>query len=121
MAYSRNSLVFAEKLNLTTDATGLTSELDLKGKELCGILVSSSDWTAASITLMTATVSGGTFYPVHSSSGEVSRTGAGETYFTLNEEEVRGLRFIKVRSGTSGTPVPQAAARELYVFSRDIS
>ena len=121
MAYDNYSMVFAEKLDLTTDATGLTSELDLKGKHLCGILVGSSDWTAASLTLMVSPTSGGTFYPVHSSSGEVSRVGAGETYFTLNEEEVRGLRFIKVRSGTSGTPVAQAAARELYVFSRDIS
>jgi len=118
MAYENSNMLFAEKITLSTDTTGLTAEYNLRGKKLCGILIASTDWTAASLSLAVSPLSGGTFYPVHCSSGEVTRTGAASTYFTFDESEVAGLQFFKIRSGVAATPVAQAVARELYIFSQ---
>ena len=80
-------------------------------------LVMPAAWTAASITLnvssdgcltfSNAFVQGGTEYTITSPA-------AGE-YMILNPADLVGVNCLKVRSGTSGSPVNQGAARTLYI------
>lgn len=78
-------------------------------------LILPSDWTAADLTLQ-ASHDGTNFANVYDSAGtEVTIKAAASRYITLDPSAFAGMQAIKLRSGTSGTPVTQTAAREITV------
>lgn len=108
---------------VTIAASGsLSAEVDLRNRVLAGIHMPAA-WTAAAITFEVATVSGGTFQDVYAAGSEVSETVAAGQYVAVDPLYYHGLKYIKVRSGTSGTPVAQAAERvvTLALADRNVS
>ena len=101
-----------------TGATGQSAEVDLGGFELEAIMMP-ADWTAANLTFLGSNVSAGTFYDVYDSSGnELTVTAAEDRMIgltTAHKDVLKALRFIKIRSGTTATPVAQAASRTLVL------
>lgn len=102
---------------VTIAASGsVTDEIDLGGYRLAAIHMPAA-WTAAAITFTAAPTTGGTFTDVHDNAGtEVSiTTAASRTVILATDvaENLEGLAYIKLRSGTSATPVAQAAERSL--------
>jgi len=98
----------------------LSTELDLGGPRLCGVAFPSA-WTAASLTFQAPinadaeTLVWGNLY---SDAGtEISVPGTVDRVVMFSNPSLfLGVRRLKVRSGTSGTPVVQAANRTLYLL-----
>ncbi len=100
------------------NAASLSGEVDLEGQAVQAIQMPAA-WTAANPTFTASSASGGTFDPVHDDAGaEVTVTAAASRTIGLDAvaRELDGLRFIKVRSGTAGVPVVQAAERILTLI-----
>lgn len=77
-------------------------------------------WTAASITLQ-ASADGSTFNNVYTSGGdEVEYTVAASRFIPLDPDDMAGMRYVKIRSGTAATPVNQAAERNIKLVARNI-
>ncbi|MFQ5850898.1 MAG: hypothetical protein ACE5JU_09955 [Candidatus Binatia bacterium] len=99
-------------------AASLSGEIDLEGFKIIGIVMPAA-WTAANLTFQAADVTGGTFQDVFDDAGtEVTVTVAAARYIGLDATmpELAGIRFLKIRSGTSAVPVNQAAARTLTLI-----
>lgn len=99
----------------------LTAEIDLEGLSIQGIHMPAA-WTAANLTFLGAEASLGTFQDLTDSGGtEVSVTASAGVAIALLDADLialRAFRFIKIRSGTSGVPVNQVAARVLVLSLR---
>jgi hypothetical protein len=99
---------------VTTEADGLSGIVDCGGGTLSAILMSTA-WTAAGLSFQASLSASSTFFNVFGSTGdEVTYTTTGNgNMITFDPALWIGIRFLKVRSGTSGTPVAQAAARSV--------
>lgn len=80
-------------------------------------------WTAASLTFQTSYDDGVTWHDLYDDAGvEVTlapATPAGK-YLAVSPDPFGGLLWLKVRSGTSGSPVNQASNRALILVTRKI-
>lgn len=92
--------------------SSLSNEVDLNGHTLVGIYMPGT-WQAANLTFQASNASGGTFYDVYDSAGNEFVVTAAASRCIVDIPELAPLRFIKVRSGTTGTPVTQAANRNI--------
>ena len=110
---------------ITTAADGLSAAIDLQDESLVGIQMDSA-WTAAAITFQGSHDgvtygnlydSGGTEVTIASGTAQVDRY---IPFTTAMLDVFKGLRYLKVRSGTSGTPVQQAGARSLKLIARQV-
>lgn len=100
------------------NGAALTSEIDLGSTILVGIIMPAS-WTAASLAIKAASASGGTFNGVYAVGGGLYElTVAASKFMAIDPATLRGLRFIKLWSETSGSDVNQGAARDLIIVSR---
>lgn len=73
-----------------------------------------ADWTAADLTFQVSSDGGTTWWNLYDAAGtEYTVTAAEDREILLPYAELVGCRFIKLRSGTSDTPVNQAADRTL--------
>lgn len=92
----------------------ITSAINLAGRILCGVYVPAG-WTAASLTFQ-GSYDGTTFMDVYDSSGtEEAASASASRYVAINHINFLGLRFLKVRSGTSASPINQGAERTLVL------
>jgi hypothetical protein len=106
-------------------ATGLSQALNLGSKALVSISVPAA-WVSAALTFLASYDQGTTWTNYYDAAGnEVSVTAAimnaaaaGGYNITLDPADFSGVSFIKLRSGTSGTPVNQTASRALVVYAR---
>jgi len=90
-----------------------------RGKRLFAIVMPSS-WTAANLTFQ-ASIDGTTYNNLYDYNGsEVTVTAAASRYIVLDPLTFAGVAGVKIRSGTSGTPVNQGADRTLTLVVRDI-
>lgn len=109
------------QLSLATDVNPSTA-VNLEGWNLVGIVMPTSDWTAADLTFQVGF--GGTSPSYHNlygpDGGEYTVSAAADRFIHLDPADFAGIGSIKIRSGTSGTAVAQAAARTLYLIVRDI-
>ena len=97
----------------------LSGAVDLGAHRLGAVIVPSA-WTAASITLQASQSLAGTYGDVYDDLGtEISLTAAAGRVITGVTLERIPLRYVKLRSGTSATPVNQAAARTLTLVLKD--
>ena len=102
----------------------LSGEIDLQGYQMLAIRIPAA-WDTANITFLGAratTANGGTYVPVYDDAGlEVTVTvGGADRMITLdiNALKLASLQYIKLRSGTSGSPVNQTADRTLYLIGK---
>lgn len=105
-------------VNIANNAS-LSGEVDLTEKTLVGIIMPAS-WTAAVLTFAAASASGGTFVPVYDAAGiELTVQASTSRMIAIAPDALRGARFVKVRSGTSGAAVTQGGSRDLvFVVER---
>ena len=89
----------------------LSGAVDLGGRKLVAIVMPSS-WTTAGLTFQ-ASPDGVTYYNLYDGGTERGLTVAASYYSALAIGDWVGIRYLKVRSGTAGTPVNQAGARTI--------
>ena len=86
--------------------------IDLEGYQLATFHMPAA-WTTADITFLVAPTADGTYQPLYFAGEEVTETvAAGQCVAPENYIPLASVRFLKIRSGTSLTPVAQAATRE---------
>lgn len=100
-----------------TNGTSLSGAIDLGAATLFGIQMPSA-WTTANLTFQAST-DGATYANLYDSTGaEVTVTAAASQFIVMAvPPQWIGLRYLKIRSGTSGTAVNQAADRTLQIVS----
>ena len=101
----------AVETTTVTIASGasLSGAVDLQGRKLVAIDMPSG-WTAASLTYQ-ASADGVTYDDVYDGATERSLTVAASRYMMQNIGDWIGVRYLKIRSGTSAAPVNQGASR----------
>lgn len=105
-----------ENISIANGAS-LSSAIDLDENGIVALQMPSA-WTAANLTFQ-GSYDGVTFADVYDSAGtELSVTAAASRYIVLTPATFAGLRHLKVRSGTTGTPVNQGAARTIIPMCR---
>ena len=97
------------------NGASLSEEIDLGGYGLAAIEMPAA-WTAANLTFQAASASAGTFKNVYDAAGNQLTVTADASRVLTDIPELAPLRFIKIRSGTSGTPVNQGAERTITLI-----
>ncbi len=93
----------------------LSGTIDIGGSSI-GIIFMPGAWTAADLTFQIGQWQNGSYWSLYDESGtEVVVTAAAARAIPL-PPEVFGARWIKIRSGTVGTPVLQLAQRDGYLL-----
>lgn len=99
-------------------AADLTNSLGNIGKKVnaIGILMPAA-WTTAGITVQ-ASEDGTTYYNVFTQGGTeyTITTPAASEYIILPVADLIGANYLKLRSGTAGSPVNQGAARTIQIL-----
>lgn len=81
-------------------------------------LIMPAAWTTAALTFQ-ASLDGATFADLRDETGaEVSYTGVAGAAVRLPVSDWLGIAFLKIRSGTSVTPVNQGAARAFTIVAQ---
>lgn len=102
-------------------ATGLSAAIDLVGLTIVRIIMPGT-WTAANLTFQGSESSGGTFTNIYDSLGsEYTIVAAASRRIIVPPADLLGNCFLKIRSGTSGTPVDQTADRTLVLLVRGLA
>lgn len=97
----------------------LSGAAELKGSALVGIVMPAA-WDTANLTFQ-ASYDGTTYNNVYDSSGnEVTVTAAASRFIQISPAAWSSVAYLKVRSGTSGTPVTQTAARTIKLVVREV-
>ena len=96
----------------------LSDAIDLADSSLVGIIMPAA-WTAAGLHIA-GSVDGISYYPLFDTAGnELGITTAVAAYmYSFDPGLAVPPKYIKLRSGTAGTPVNQGAARTFSVISR---
>lgn len=97
------------------NGASLSSEIDLAGYSLAAIVMPSS-WTTANLTFQASDVSGGTYNDIRDAAGNELSVVASASCVITDIPELAPIRFLKIRSGTSGTPVNQGGSRSLILI-----
>lgn len=96
-----------------------TIDLDAGRRTLVGIQMPSA-WTAASLTFAVSH-DGETFVPLWFNGAEYTLTQvAASRGHSLEPTALAGWPFVRIRSGTSGTPVNQGAERTIKALTRAV-
>ncbi len=96
-------------------SASLSGAIDCEDTRISRIQIPSA-WTTANITFQTS-VDGVTYADLYDSFGvEYVVTAAASREIILPLADFLGIRFLKIRSGTTGTPVTQSAARSLPIM-----
>jgi hypothetical protein len=83
-------------------------------------IVMPAAWTAAALTFQVSADGGTTWNNLYDSDGtEVTVIAAAAHYIALDANTFVGINHLKVRSGTSGSPVTQGADRALILVTKD--
>lgn len=78
-------------------------------------------WTTANITLQTSS-DGNTYYNVWSAGSEYTLTNtAASQLVVIPPSDLLGANYLKVRSGTAGSPVNQGAARMIKLLLQPLN
>lgn len=100
-----------------TNGSALSAPVALGEFVLTGIAMPAG-WDAAALTFQVSADGGTTFQEMQSISAAISYAVAANQYIAIDPTLWRGINMIKVRSGTSGTPVNQTADRILTLVTR---
>lgn len=90
----------------------LSGAIDLNPSSLLAIAMPSA-WTSASLTFQSS-YDGSTYFDVYNDAGdEYIIPVVASQFIILQRKDFLGLGYLKVRSGTTGTPVNQTSARTI--------
>jgi hypothetical protein len=109
-------------LETATIANGasLSGTIDTKGRTLVGIEMPAA-WTAASMTYQVS-MDGANWRDLYNGDGDELTTAVSTSRFVaFSWYEFLPVRYVKIRSGSSGTPVNQGGARTLTIVTRKVS
>lgn len=98
----------------------VSAEIDIMGYNLLAIQMPAA-WTTANLTFQASSATGGTFNDVYDDAGsEVTVTAAVSRVISLDSVALKlaPMRYIKIRSGTTATPVAQGGARSLVILAK---
>ena len=101
--------------------TALSSGIDLRSPDLFGfaplIFITPAAWTAARVSAQLS-LDGITWTDIHMLAGEVATTGTvlANQAHVFDGYPLRGIPFVRFRSGIAATPVNQAAERVVTVI-----
>jgi hypothetical protein len=110
------------KIITATIASGesLSAAIDLEDYKFIAFIFPSG-WTTAALTFK-GSHDNGVFFDIYDNAGaEISLTVSGMKCIVLTptvQQELEPIRFIKLRSGTTASPVAQGAAREIKVLMK---
>jgi hypothetical protein len=99
-----------------SSSADLVSYVQLGGGSPVAIIMPAA-WTAADITFQGSVDGGTTFNNIYTQGGteyKITSPAASE-YIIIPPDDLVGINAIKIRSGTSGVPVNQGAARNILV------
>jgi hypothetical protein len=114
-----SQLIDLSKSVTISNGQSLSGALDLERYTLVGIIMPAG-WDAASITFQ-GSVDGNTWAELWDESSEITLTSpAAGVYILLSPSKYLGVRYLKVRSGTSAAPVNQTADRQLTMVRRSL-
>ena len=100
-----------------SSGASLSSEIDLEGFDKIAIFMPAT-WTAANLAFKGAYASGGTFNYIYDRAGNKVIAVAAADYVIVDLSLLGPVRFLKIVSETSGTPVNQAGDRSLVVIKK---
>ena len=96
----------------------LSGEVTLPLGYYLAALVMPSAWTAADLTFQIS-ADNATFADFYDNAGvEITVPAAASRAIMLDSDTWRAVRFLKVRSGTSATPVNQSSSRTITLICR---
>ena len=106
----------SEALNVTiANGASISAGDNLNGRTVTGIYMPAG-WTAAGITFQVSN-DGVTWSNLFGAAAELALTSAAAgVYIAVDPLSFLGVSWLRVRSGTAGTPVVQAAQRDLVVM-----
>lgn len=97
----------------------MAAGVDLYGCRAVGIQMPAA-WDAANLTFQ-GSADGTTYFNVYDKAGtEYTVTAAASRYIILNRDDMLGIRYLIIRSGTAGVPVNQTAARTLVLQTQAV-
>ncbi|RUM43099.1 MAG: hypothetical protein DSY80_06160 [Desulfocapsa sp.] len=97
---------------LVTISGSMSDVIDCTLGKYPGRITMPSAWTTANLTYQVSNDKS-VFVDLHDESGEVVTTVSASKSIVLDPDVFRSIRWLKIRSGTSATPVTQAATRVL--------
>lgn len=96
------------------NGASLSGAVEIDDGSVNGIITPAA-WTTANLTLQ-GSYDKENFFNVYDVDGnEVTINADASRYIILNPSDFLGMKALKIRSGTSGSPVTQGAARSLTV------
>ncbi len=102
-------------VTIPSSGTSITPGIDLGNARLAFITMPAA-WTAAALTFQhSPTTIDGTYFDLYLNGVEYNVPASTSRTLIIPYGEFIGLRFIKIRSGTTGTPVQQAGDRILQL------
>lgn len=112
-------ITMVSKQAFIAEGQSLSAAIDLTGLDVATFVMPNT-WNAANLTFQAASTKDGTYFDVYDSDGaELTVSAAASRSITLErtkEESLKHFDFIKVRSGTSGTPVTQNGDRPIVLL-----
>ena len=107
--------------NAVISASGsLSPEVDLGQQTLVGIVMPAT-WTAASLTFQVSVDGGTTWVEHYSSAGtETTYTVSTGQFIAVDPTLWKGVYSVKVRSGTSASPVTQTAQATIILVTKTL-
>lgn len=109
-----------ERLYYTKSVTiangqSLSAAVDLEGRKIAGVFMPAA-WTAANLTFQASDAAAGTYADVYDTAGTEISVTAAVSRALMDPSKLAGIRFLKIRSGTSAVPVNQLADRILILL-----
>ena len=102
-------------VDIPAAADGLSPAINVGNYRASGIQMPAA-WTAGNLTFQVS-ADGVTYADLYDNTGtEYTATAAASRVILLPAVDFIGIQYLKIRSGTSGTPVQQAAVRSLKVL-----
>jgi len=93
----------------------LSNSLDLGGNKLVGIIMPTS-WTTANLTFQGAVGEDDAYQDIYDTAGNELVVTAAASRILVDIPELSVCRFLKIRSGTTGTSVNQDATRNIKLL-----
>ena len=103
-------------VTIPSGATGLSGAIDLQDARAARLMMPAT-WVAAALTFQTS-MDGVNYSNLYDVNGEYTISTAvvaASREIILPLQDFIGIRFLKIRSGTSGTPVDQTANRSIGI------
>lgn len=99
------------------NGAALSAAVSLAGKGIIRLNMPAS-WTAANLTFQVS-ADNATYLDLYDKNGsEYTVTAAASRSIILPPADFVGVNYIKIRSGTSATPVNQGASRDITIITR---